>query len=59
MRFINKKGILERCGKNEKDVRWLDRAIKKGMVIHDVDEGYITVVDYIDELEREIDELKK
>lgn len=59
MWFTNKKGILERCGKNEKDVRWLDRAIKKGMVIHDLDMGYITTIDYIDELEREIEELKK
>lgn len=53
MRFINKKGILERCGKNEKDVRWLDRAIKKGIVIHDVEEGYITTLDYIEELIKE------
>lgn len=59
MWFTNKKGILERCGKNEKDVRWLDRAIRKGMVIHDLDMGYITTIDYIDELDREIEELKK
>lgn len=59
MWFTNKKGILERCGKNEKDVRWLDRAIRKGIIIHDTDMGYITTIDYIDELEREIEELKK
>lgn len=59
MWYTNKKGILERCGKNEKDVRWLDRAIKKGLVIHDLDMGYISVRDYIEELEIRIEELKK
>lgn len=51
MWFTNKKGILEYCGKNEKDVRWLDRAIKKGIVYHDVDDGYILCIDYIKELQ--------
>lgn len=59
MWFINKKGILERCGKNEKDVRWLDRAIKRWQVIHDLDMGYITSGDYIEELELRIEELKR
>jgi hypothetical protein len=47
MWYLDKKGILEHCGKDGKDVRWLDRAMKRGEVIHDVDMGYITVVDYI------------
>ena len=59
MWFTNKKGILERCGKNEKDVRWLDRAIKKWKVIHDLDMGYITSVDYIEELELRVEDLKR
>lgn len=59
MWYLDKKGILEHCGKDGKDVRWLDRAMKRGEVIHDVDMGYITVVDYIWELEEEIKELKK
>lgn len=59
MWYTNKKGILERCGKNEKDVRWLDRAIKKGLVIHDLDMGYITSGDYIEELELRVEELKR
>lgn len=59
MWFINKKGILERCGKNEKDVRWLDRAIKKWLVIHDLDMGYITSGDYIEELELRVEDLKR
>ena len=59
MWFTNKKGILERCGKNEKDVRWLDRAIKKWIVIHDLDMGYITSVDYIEELELRVEDLKR
>lgn len=59
MWYLDKKWILEHCGKDGKDVRWLDRAMKRGEVIHDVDMGYITVVDYIWELEEEIKELKK
>ena len=51
MWFTNKKWILEYCGKNEKDVRWLDRAIKKWIVLHNLDLGYITTLDYIKELE--------
>ena len=51
MWFTNKKWILEHCGKNEKDVRWLDRAIKKWIVLHNLDLGYITTLDYIEELE--------
>ena len=58
MWYLDKKGILEHCGKDGKDVRWLDRAMKRGEVIHDVDMGYITVVDYIWELEEEIKRLK-
>ena len=51
MWFTNKKWILEYCGKNEKDVRWLDRAIKKWIVLHNLDLGYITTLDYVKELE--------
>lgn len=58
MWYLDKKGILEHCGKDGKDVRRLDRAMKRGEVIHDVDMGYITVVDYIWELEEEIERLK-
>lgn len=58
MWFTNKKWILEHCGKNEKDVRWLDRAIKKWIVLHDLELGYITVWDYIKELEEERGEKK-
>lgn len=60
MWFTNKKWILEHCGKGEKDVRWLDRAIKKGVVYHDVEwyDWYILSVEYIEELKKEIEELK-
>lgn len=34
MWYFKKKDILEHFGKNEKDVRWLDRAIKRWQVIH-------------------------
>ena len=58
MWYLDKKWMLEHCGKDGKDVRRLDRAMKRGEVIHDVDMGYITVVDYIWELEEEIKRLK-
>lgn len=50
MWFNSKKGILEHCGKNEKDVRWLDRAINSGKVI-EMGWEYCTSSDYIKELE--------
>ena len=55
MWFMNKKWILEYCGKNEKDVRWLDRAIKKWVVWHDVEDtgAYMLCTEYIRELEEE------
>ena len=55
MWFTNKKWILEHCGKNEKDVRWLDRAIKKWIIWHDVEDtgAYILCTEYIEELEEE------
>ena len=71
MWFSSKREILEYCGKDWKDVRWLDRAIKDGRVIK-LEWDYCTVADYIKELEesesenlkiilwlkREIEELK-
>ena len=59
MWFLEKREILEYCGKNGKDVRWLDRAMRKWIVIHDEDRGYITTVDYIDELHEGLKELNK
>ena len=72
MWFSSKREILEYCGKDWKDVRRLDRAIKDGKVIK-MDCDYCTAADYIKELEesesenlniilwlkREIGELKK
>lgn len=72
MWFSSKKEILEYCGKDGKDVRWLDRAIKDGRVIK-MEWDYCTVSDYVKELEesesdsiqiilwlkQEIEELKK
>ena len=71
MWFSSKREILEYCGKDWKDVRWLDRAIKDGRVIK-LEWDYCTSADYIKELEesesedlriiiwlkREIEELK-
>ena len=59
MWFLEKREILEYCGKNGKDVRRLDRAMRRGEVIHDEDRGYITTVDYIDELHAGLKELNK
>lgn len=59
MWFLEKREILEYCGKNGKDVRRLDRAMRKWIVIHDEDRGYITTVDYIDELREGLKELNK
>ena len=59
MYYLTKWEFLESIGKDRRDVRLVDRMIKRGEVIHDVDMGYITVVDYIWELEEEIKELKK
>lgn len=59
MWFLEKREILEYCGKNGKDVRWLDRAMRKWIVIHDIERGYITTVDYIDELREGLKGLNK
>ena len=45
MWYYKKKEILEHFGKNGKDVRWLDRAIKRGQVIYK-DGMYISRYDY-------------
>ena len=72
MWFSSKKEILEYCGKDWKDVRRLDRAIKDWRVIK-MEWDYCTTADYIKELEdsesdsiqtiiklkKEIEELKK
>lgn len=46
MWFLQKKDILEHCGKDWKAVRWLDNQIRDGLIIHDVDKGYIKVWEY-------------
>lgn len=53
--FLEKKWILEHCWKDWRDVRWLDRAIKKWIVWHDVEDtgGYVLCTEYIKELEEE------
>lgn len=44
--FLQKREILEYCGKDWKAVRWLDNQIRDGLIIHDVDRGYIKVWEY-------------
>ena len=44
--FIQKREILEYCGKDWKAVRWLDNQIRDGLIIHDIDRGYIKVWEY-------------
>lgn len=62
MWYFKKKDILEHFGKNEKDVRWLDRAIKRWQVIH-VNGMYASRHDYDIErmikMKNEIKELKE
>lgn len=62
MRYFKKKDILEHFGKNEKDVRWLDRAIKRWQVIH-VNGMYASRHDYdlqrMIKMKNEIKELKE
>lgn len=55
MWYLDKKWILEHLGKDGKDVRWLDRAISKWIVWHDVEDtwGYILCTEYIEELQEE------
>lgn len=72
--FLQKKEILEHCGKDWKAVRWLDNQIRDGLIIHDIDRGYIKVWEYwqeaydeakrrfnekIEEIEKEKSELEK
>lgn len=62
MWYKTKKEILERMGRNEKSVRSLDRAIKRGEVI---EQGWMwgykldLLVEVIDKQKKEIEELKK
>lgn len=44
--FLQKREILEYCGKDWKAVRWLDNQIRDGLIIHDADRGYIKVWEY-------------
>lgn len=44
--FLQKREILEYCGKDWKAVRWLDNQIRDGLIIHDIDRGYIKVWEY-------------
>lgn len=62
MWYKTKKEILERMGRNEKSVRSLDRAIKRGEVIEqDWMWGYKLdlLVEVINKQKKEIEELKK
>ena len=45
-----KKWILEYLGKDSKDTRWLDRAVDKWIIYHDIDRGYILCTEYIEGL---------
>lgn len=60
--YKTKKEILERMGRHEKNVRSLDRAIKRGEVI---EQGWMwgykldLLVEVIDKQKKEIEELKK
>ena len=56
--FESKKAILEHCGKDSKDVRWLDRAIKDGRVWI-CDGAYYVVSEYVTHLEEENAELEE
>lgn len=56
--FESKKAILEHCGKDSKDVRWLDRAIKDGRV-WECDGAYYVVSEYVTHLEEENAELEE
>lgn len=62
MWYFKKKDILEHFGKNEKDVRWLDRAIKRWQVVH-VNGMYASRHDYdierMSKMRSEIKELKE
>ena len=56
--FESKKAILEYCGKDGKDVRWLERAIKDGKVwVCEWD--YYLVSEYVKDLEKENWELEE
>lgn len=44
--FLQKREILEYCGKDWKAVRWLDGQIRDGLIIYDIDRGYIKVWEY-------------
>lgn len=44
--FLQKREILEYCGKDWKAVRRLDNQIRDGLIIHDIDRGYIKVWEY-------------
>lgn len=44
--FLQKREILEYCGKDWKAVRWLENQIRDGLIIHDIDRGYIKVWEY-------------
>ena len=44
--FLQKREILEYCGKDWKAVRRLDNQIRDGLIIHDADRGYIKVWEY-------------
>lgn len=62
MWYFKKKDILEHFGKDGKNVRWLDRAIKKWIVIH-TNGMYISRHDYdlqrMIKMKTEIKELKE
>ena len=45
-----KKWMLEYLGKDSKDTRWLDRAVDKWIIYHDIDKGYILCTEYIEGL---------
>lgn len=56
--FESKKALLEYCGKDGKDVRWLDRALKDGR-IWICDGAYYIVTEYVAYLEKENGDLEE
>lgn len=58
MAYRTKKEVLEALGKNEKDVRYLDRAIARWEVVVEW-WGYIIMKEYISNLQRKVRDLEK
>lgn len=58
MVYRTKKEVLEALGKNEKDVRYLDRAIARWEVVVEW-WGYVIMKEYISNLQRKVKDLEK